>query len=71
MVQPVATPLTRPCPGRCGREIDRREVFGCLRCNRKLPDELRCRIWVTWWAEDWPAHSRAVADALIYLADHR
>lgn len=71
MVRAVTTPPTRPCPGGCGRDVPRGEVFGCLSCNGKLPHDLRYRIWATWWATDWANHARALSDALLYLAHHR
>lgn len=60
--------MTHTCPGLCGQTIS--AVFTCPACSRLLPGELRAVINVTWWQRDWPAHSRALADGLHYLASH-
>ena len=60
--------VTRPCPGRCGRDIPRDALLGCRPCTRTLPRALRARLWTTWHTQDWPRHSRALSDALLWLA---
>lgn len=59
--------MTHTCPGLCGR-TNTGVIFACPQCARLLPQDLRVLITTTWWAEDWPAHSRAMADALLWLA---
>ena len=58
---------THTCPGLCGRQVGG-VLFACPGCTRLLPDELRAAIHATWWAADWPAHSRAMTDALHHFA---
>ena len=61
--------MTHTCPGLCGRIVD--ALFACPACTRMLPAEVRTTINTTWWAGDWPAHSRALTDALHWLAGHQ
>jgi hypothetical protein len=62
--------VSHTCPGLCGRTITG-GLVACPGCTRELPMELRTLITTTWWARDWPAHSRALADALHhYAAQH-
>lgn len=58
--------MTHSCPGLCGRTVT--SLFTCPTCTRALPAELRTTINTTWWGRDWPAHARALADALHWLA---
>jgi len=61
------TPGTHTCPGLCGRELHS-ALFACASCTRRLPSDLHAQIVGTFWASDWPAHSRAMTDAMHHLA---
>lgn len=55
------------CPGGCGRELVG-QVFACVACTRRLPDDIRHAINASWWANDWPAHTEALLGGLRFYA---
>lgn len=66
-------PHTHTCPGGCGRELFD-ALCACAWCTPALPAALRHDIALTWLHQDWPAHSRALTDALHHLSavrEHR
>ena len=66
---PATVDTGHTCPGGCGGHVGP-ESIACAQCYALLPGALRTALAVT-WGVDWPAHGRVLADALLWLAEHR
>lgn len=63
MNKPESFQDTHTCPGGCGRAVIR-NMFACVDCWRRLPQEYRTPILTARWANDFARHSRAMVDAM-------
>lgn len=63
--------MSHTCPGCCGKDLPDAALYACRDCTAELPTAMWTHIEDTYDARDWPAHSRALADALLWMYAHR